>query len=117
MSNLSGLAKTARGPSMSCDPGKVHILGIETILNEKVFVLKFLQARNPAWNDRVFFAKYDETAIWLNDLKPAFGENEFFYEKDFRKIKDMTLNQMGSSGQIFQDSEILNTFDKFKYHN
>ena len=42
---LSGLARTARGPSMSCIPGKVHVLGVETIANEKVFVLKFLQVR------------------------------------------------------------------------
>merc|ERR1719231_2199460 len=40
---LSGLARTARGPSMSCIPGKVQVLGVEEIAGEKVFVLKFLQ--------------------------------------------------------------------------
>ena len=78
----SGLARTARGPSMSCIPGKVAIQGIEEIAGEKVFVLKFLQSRNPNWNERIFFAEYNETAIWMNDLKPAFGEDKFFFEQE-----------------------------------
>ena len=28
-----------------------------------------------------FFAKYDPKATWLDQLQPAFGETEFFYEK------------------------------------
>ena len=55
--NVSGLARTVRGPSMSCTPGKVCVIGSEVIAGEKVFVLKFLQGRNPAWTDRVFFAQ------------------------------------------------------------
>ena len=76
---VSGLSHTARGPSMSADPGKVCILGDEMIHGEHVFILKFLQGRNPNWTSRVFFAKYDPTATWLDDLKPAFGEKDFFF--------------------------------------
>lgn len=79
---VSGLSHTARGPSMSADPGKVSVLGIETVQGEQVFVLKFLQARRTTWTSRVFFAKYDPKAVWLSDLKPAFGETEFFFEKE-----------------------------------
>jgi KamA family protein len=77
---LSGLGRTARGPSMSALPGKVEIQGVAEIQGEKVFVLRFIQARNPEWVQRPFFAKYDPRATWLDDLKPAFGEEKFFYE-------------------------------------
>ncbi len=81
----SGLARTVRGPSMSATPGKVQVLGVSEIHDEKVFVLRFLQGRNPDWVHRPFFAKYDPEAIWLDDLVPAFGEEEFFFETEMRQ--------------------------------
>lgn len=78
---VSGIARTARGPSMSAAPGKVHILGINEINGEKVYTLKFLQGRNPQWVGKPFFAKHNPDAIWLNDLQPAFGEEKFFFQK------------------------------------
>lgn len=101
---LSGLARTARGPSMSCTPGKVHILGAEEVNGEKVFVLKFLQGRNPRWTDRVFFAEYDETAKWMDDLRPAFGADKFFFEDELAEMERAALCGSGSSGQLFQES-------------
>ncbi len=83
---LSGLSHTARGPSMSCGPGKICVMGREQIAGEDVFVLKFLQGRNNDWTDRVFFAKYDEKATWIDQLEPAFGEKEFFFEKEYKEI-------------------------------
>lgn len=83
---VSGLARTARGPSMSAPPGKVEVQGVTELHGEKVFVLRFLQGRNPDWVQRPFFAKFDENAKWLDDLKPAFGETEFFFEKEFRHL-------------------------------
>lgn len=96
----SGLARTVRGPSMSATPGKVHIVGISEINGEKVFTLQFLQARNPDWVLRPFFAKYDEEAIWLDDLVPAFGEDRFFFERESSdSAKDrMTFLPAGSDG-------------------
>lgn len=84
MTHESGLGRTARGPVMSAMPGKVMIDGVAEINGEKVFVLSFLQARNPDWCKRPFFAQYDERASWLNELKPAFGAREFFYEAEMR---------------------------------
>lgn len=78
----SGLSRTVRGPSMSTTPGKIQILGVSDVHGEKVFALQFIQGRNPNWVLRPFFAKYDENALWLNDLKPAFGESQFFFEKN-----------------------------------
>lgn len=77
---VSGLSRTVRGPSMSAAPGKVLIDGVTTIGDEKVFVLKFLQARKSEWVNRPFFAEFDPHATWLDDLKPAFGQEKFFFE-------------------------------------
>ncbi len=76
---VSGLCRTVRGPSMSASPGKVMIDGITEINGEKVFALKFIQARNPNWANQIFFARFDKEATWLDDLKPAFGEKDFFF--------------------------------------
>ena len=78
---VSGLGRTVRGPSMSATPGKVQVDGISVIHGEKVIALRFLQGRNPDWVQKPFFAKYDENAIWLDDLKPAFSEKFFFEEE------------------------------------
>lgn len=80
--SVSGVCRTVRGPSMSANPGKIQILGITEVKGEKVFALRFLQCRNPNLIDVPFFAKYDNKATWFDQLEPAFGENEFFFERD-----------------------------------
>ena len=57
-SQVSGLCRTVRGPSMSASPGKVLMDGITEVGGEKVFALKFLQGRDPSWVNRLFFAQY-----------------------------------------------------------
>ncbi len=84
--SVSGVCRTVRGPSMSTTPGKIQVLGVSEINNEKVFVMRFLQGRDPDWVARPFFAKYDEKAIWLDELKPAFGESKFFFEEELEEI-------------------------------
>ncbi|TCO10748.1 KamA family protein [Natronoflexus pectinivorans] len=79
---VSGIARTVRGPSMSCTPGKVKITGVTEIQGEKVFVLEFIQGRNREWVNRPFFAKYNPKALWMDDLEPAFGKKEFFFEEE-----------------------------------
>ncbi len=88
---VSGLARTVRGPSMSATPGKVLVDGINEVNGEKVFILKFLQGRDPSWVGKTFFAKYDPQASWLDHLEPAFGEKEFFFEEGLREIKKTHL--------------------------
>lgn len=80
--SVSGICRTVRGPSMSAFPGKVVITGVTEIKGEKVFILNFLQCRNPELVGIPFFAKYDPKATWLDQLEPAFGEKEFFFERD-----------------------------------
>ncbi|HEX5677584.1 MAG TPA: lysine 2,3-aminomutase [Alcanivorax sp.] len=87
MKQVSGLARTARGPSMSSHPGKVEIQGVTEVAGEKVFVLRLIQGRNPDWVQRPFFAKYNEDATWLNHLEPAFGEDKFFFEDELAELE------------------------------
>ena len=89
--SVSGLARTVRGPSMSASPGKIQVQGVTEINNEKVFLLRFLQGRNESWTQQPFFARFDENATWLDDLKPAFGQKQFFYEAEYRKILNERL--------------------------
>ena len=81
---VSGLGRTVKGPSMSATPGKVLVDGVTTINGKKIIVLKFLQGRNPDWVSKPFFAEFDENAIWLDDLKPAFDE-KFFFEDELEQ--------------------------------
>jgi L-lysine 2,3-aminomutase len=84
---VSGLARTVRGPSMSATPGKVAVVGAAELRGEKVFVLEFIQGRDPDWVGRPFFARFDARATWLDDLEPAFGETEFFFAPALREIR------------------------------
>lgn len=89
---VSGVCRTVRGPSMSCNPGKVQILGVTEVNKQKVFVLRMLQGRNPDWVGRPFFAEYNKSAIWMDDLKPAFGEEKFFFEDEFEWLFEESIN-------------------------
>ncbi len=84
---VGGLARTVRGPSMSAAPGKVLIDGVTEVAGERVFVLKMIQGRDPQWVNQVFFAKFDPQAVWLDDLEPAFGEDQFFFERRMRAMR------------------------------
>ncbi len=83
---VSGLARTVRGPSMSATPGKVLVDSVTSVAGERVFILKFLRGRDPSWVGKPFFAKFDPDATWLDQLAPAFGAEEFFFEPRLREI-------------------------------
>jgi hypothetical protein len=93
---------------MSANPGKVQILGVNEINGEECFVLNFLQARNKDWVGRPFLAKFNKDATWLSDLKPAFGKEEFFYTREFRKMLRIDEDSMG----IFS-KELNDFFNRF----
>jgi KamA family protein len=83
---VSGVCRTVRGPSMSHDYGKVQILGPSEIPTDKgvqkVIAMRFLQGRDPDWVAKPFFAEYNEEAIWLDELRPAFGHEKFFFQEE-----------------------------------
>ena len=45
-------------------------------------VCDFIQARDPEWVKRPFFAEFDEDAAWFDELKPAFGKSRFYFEAE-----------------------------------
>ena len=78
---VSGMGRTVRGPSMSCFPGKCHVLGVSEVGGQKAFVLEFLQARDPDLVRRPFFAKFDPTATWYDQLQPLTASDRKFFIK------------------------------------
>ena len=82
LQKVSGISRTVRGPSMSCMPGKVEVVGGGTVNEQKVIVLRMIQARDPRWVLKPFFAEYDDEATWIDQLRPAFGEKKFFFEPE-----------------------------------
>jgi KamA family protein len=78
--SVSGLARTARGPSMSAHNGKVIIDGVVTLGAHKAFALRYVQARNPDWALRPFHAKFSETATWFDNLQPLSSEDEMYFQ-------------------------------------
>lgn len=78
--NLSGLSKTIRGPVMSSQFGKILFLGVTEIYDKLVSVFTMIQGRNDDWVNKPFFAEYSEKASWIDEVKPAFGEERFFFQ-------------------------------------
>lgn len=99
-SRVSGLARTVRGPSMSAMPGKVVVDGTPEIYGVKVFALRFLQARDPSWVGKPFFARFDPHATWFDTLRPAFGEPAFFFEADMDRMKQSRKAPTASKVQL-----------------
>jgi KamA family protein len=101
--SVSGLARSAQGPSMSALPGKVRVLGVITLRDmiddraaaalralaglvstinpdEPFLVCDFIQARDPALVRTLFYAAFDPEAAWFDQLRPAFGRERFHFE-------------------------------------
>jgi len=112
-SQVSGLARTVRGPSMSTNPGKVQILGKIDIGKKKAILLKFLQGRNPQWVQVPFLAKYDENAIWLDDLKPFSGK-KFFFEDDLNAMLGTSKNKKSTTKKRTKKTRILPSINNKK---
>jgi KamA family protein len=106
--NVSGLARTVRGPSMSANPGKIQVLGTVEIGKKKAIVMRFLQGRNPKWVQRPFLAKYDESAIWIDELEPFSGK-KFFFEDELHQ----TLGIKGK-GSKKRRSHIMTSINNVK---
>jgi len=98
--SLSGLGRTIRGPVMSATPGKVMIEDILELNGETVFALRLIQGRNPEWCNRLFFAKYDPDAAWYDQLRPAFGEREWFFQRELDGLADDLVAQVSQATRL-----------------
>ena len=54
--------------------------------DQPLLVCDFIQARDPEWVRKPFFAEFDEGASGFDDLRPAFGKEKFYFEEP--NIKD-----------------------------
>jgi KamA family protein len=87
---VSGLARTVRGPSMSATPGKIRIVGVTNTPEDKAFVLEYLQARDPELVGHPFYARFDETATWFDQLRPLRPMDERFFPETVPARRRMT---------------------------
>ena len=88
--SVSSLNRPSRYITMTTSAGKLSILGTAEVCGQKVFALKFNEARNMEWMDRVFLAQYDETTNRVDFLKP-FETPEFFFEKELHEIEEKLM--------------------------
>ena len=65
---LPGLARTVRGPVMSCTPGKLLVDGVLGLGGRSWMSLRFVQARDASLVDRPFLAEARDDAYWADDL-------------------------------------------------
>lgn len=96
-SQVSGLARTARGPVMSAHPGKVVVDGTIEVGQRWYFSLRLLQGRQPEWCGRPFLAEFDSRATWLTDLRPAFGQPEFFFGAELDELDETETSTLAGS--------------------
>ena len=81
--SLSGLARTVKGPIMSTTWGKVEYLGVtKSPYNQNVLAFRLIQSINPDYSYKLFFSEFNDTACWIDELKPI-GRKKFFFEEDY----------------------------------
>ncbi len=71
---------------MTSSEGKTSLLGTVDVNGKKAFVLKFNEARNMEWMDKVYLAKYDEDENTIEKLKP-FESDQYFYQEELDRIE------------------------------
>ena len=67
--SLPSLGRPSRYITMTSSAGKTSILGTVTVNGRKAFVLKFNEARNMEWMDKVYLAEYDEKQDTIIQIK------------------------------------------------
>ena len=84
---LASINRPSRYITMTSSAGKVSMLGTAIVNGEKVFALKFNEARNMDWMDKVYLAKYDEKENTIDKLKP-YDTPKYFYEDELSLIEE-----------------------------
>lgn len=84
--SLASINRPSRYITMTSSAGKISLLGTLELHGEKLFALKFNEARNMEWMDKVYLAKYDETENTIANLKP-YGTDKHFFEDELDEIE------------------------------
>ncbi|MCY1720240.1 hypothetical protein OU798_07790 [Prolixibacteraceae bacterium Z1-6] len=85
--SLASINRPSRHITMTSSAGKTSLMGTTVINGEKVFALKFNEARNMEWMDSVYFAEFDEQQNTIEKLKP-YGADKYFYEDELAGIEN-----------------------------
>ena len=89
--SLPSINRPSRYITMTSSAGKISLLGTVEVNGETAFALKFNEARNMEWMDRVFLAKYDEKQNTIEKLIP-FDTEKYFHEDDLKNT-EITLQE------------------------
>jgi L-lysine 2,3-aminomutase len=94
--SLASINRPSRYITMTSSAGKISILGTVELHGEKLFALKFNEARNMEWMDKVYLARYDEHQNTIANLVP-FGAEKHFYEDELHEIENMLHDSIEST--------------------
>jgi L-lysine 2,3-aminomutase len=83
---LPSVNRPSRYITMTSSAGKISLMGTTEIRGEKLFVLKFNEARNMNWIDTVFLARYNEEENTIENLQP-YDADKYFYEDELIEIE------------------------------
>ena len=83
---LASINRPSRYITMTSSAGKTSLLGTTEINGEKVFALKFNEARKMQWMDHVYFAEFDEKENTIEKLRP-YKADKYFYEDELVRIE------------------------------
>ncbi len=84
--SLPSLGRPSRYITMTSSAGKTSLMGVVKVNGRKAFALKFNEARNMKWLDKVYLAEYDEVENTIEKLKP-FDGGEYFYTEELAQIE------------------------------
>ena len=84
--SLSSLHRPSRYITMTTSAGKISILGECNVGGRKALAMKFNEARNMEWMDKVFLAVYSEDENRVDHLQPIDG-GKFFFEEELHEIE------------------------------
>ncbi|MDH3321812.1 MAG: hypothetical protein OEM04_02420 [Flavobacteriaceae bacterium] len=84
--SLPSVSRPSRYITMTSSAGKTSLMGTVEVNGRKAFALKFNEARNMEWLDKVYLAEYDEQETTIEKLKP-FGGGKNFYEEELKSIE------------------------------
>ncbi|MEN8187226.1 MAG: hypothetical protein ABFR05_08875 [Bacteroidota bacterium] len=84
--SLPSISRPSRYITMTSSAGKTSLMGTVEVNGRKAFALKFNEARNMEWLDKVYLAEYDEEENTIEKLKP-FDGGKYFYEEELERIE------------------------------
>jgi len=93
----SGLAKRTKYV-MSHESGKIEIVGVD----DRQIYLRYHRAMDARNENRFFICHRDDRAYWLDQLKPAEGHRNRYYQSDLTRHLNVNygVNDLGEEGHV-----------------